>query len=51
MKKLPLFAMLSGLGLFAVGCAGETETTPTTTTPPADTTTEGTTPAAPAEGT
>jgi hypothetical protein len=46
MKKLPLFALLLGLGLFAVGCESEdagTTTTPTdtTTTPPAGGTTGG----------
>ncbi|HEX6986737.1 MAG TPA: hypothetical protein VF170_15260 [Planctomycetaceae bacterium] len=52
MKKLSVFALLLGLGLFAVGCDDtadtDTTTTPdtTTTTPdtaaPADTTTDGT---------
>jgi len=50
MKKLPLFALMLGLGLFAVGCESKTETTPTPTTPDT-TTTDGAAPTTPAEGT
>ena len=45
MKKFPVYALLLSLGVFAIGCEAETETTPATTTPPADTATE-----TPAEG-
>jgi hypothetical protein len=36
MKKLPLYALLLSLGMFAIGCEAETDTAPVT--PAADTT-------------
>jgi hypothetical protein len=50
MKKLPLYAFLLSLGMFAVGCNKEPEPAPTTTPAAGDTAAPAGGTAAPAEG-